>query len=193
MTSNLDSSCRGLVSELMSMYGQWEGASQLQGTATRLSRMYEDFCWTPEEIEKELASQFRVFDNGYDEMLVTGPIVVWALCPHHLLPAEFRCWIGYVPDGRVLGLSKFARVATVMGKRPVMQEQYTMELARVLVERLKPKGVGVYVVGRHGCMVSRGIRQDAPVVTSSLDGCILQEPASRAEFYSIVNRLRRRE
>jgi len=148
--------------------------------------MYEEFCWSPEKIRTELDKQFKVFENGYDEMLITGPIAVWVLCPHHLLPVKLDCWIGYVPDSKVLGLSKFTRISTIMGKRPIMQEQYTTELVDMLVEKLKPKGVGVYIKGVHGCMTSRGIKQRSSVTTSSLKGCLLEDPATRSEFYSIV-------
>lgn len=173
--------CQGLVSELSRLYEGWSGAKQFQGTPLRLSRMYEEYCWSPARIEEELGKQFKSFDEGYDEMLVTQPITVWVLCPHHLLPCELKVTIGYIPNGKVLGLSKFVRVAVTMGKRPIMQEQYSRELVACLNEHLEPKGAAVYVVGRHGCMVSRGVLQDVSVVTSVITGAF-EASSTREEF-----------
>jgi len=138
-----------------------------------------------ETIKARLDEDFRVFENGYDEMLVTGPIEVWVLCPHHLLPCQLMVTIGYVPNGKVLGLSKFSRIAVTVGKRPIMQEQYSTELADELNSRLQPKGVAIYVVGHHDCMRSRGVKQDAPVVTSIIKG-VFEEAPVRGEFLAIA-------
>jgi len=178
---------KDLVDSLATVYATCPTVlKQLKDTPGRLARMYSEFCWNPDDIEEEISKQFRVFEDRFDEMLVTGPIVVWTLCPHHLLPVRLNIWVGYVPNGKVLGLSKFARIAIVMGKKPTMQETYTNELADLLLGRLQPKGVGVYAIGMHGCMTSRGVRQVSSIVTSSLRGCFLKEPATRAEFLSIV-------
>lgn len=175
-----------LVERLEQIYEGWEGVKQFQGTAERVARLFEEFCWPPAKIKAELDKQFRTFDNGYNEMLVAGPMDIWTLCPHHLLPVNFKCWIGYVPDGKVAGLSKLVRIADVMAKRPIMQEQYSAELVKELEVRLQPKGTAVYLVGSHGCMTSRGVKQDVPIITSSLSGCLI-EVAPRAEFFSLVN------
>lgn len=175
-----------LVDSLKRRYQDWEGVCQFGNTAERLQRMYEEFCWEPSFIQEELDKQFRLFEQNYDEMLVTNPIEVWVLCPHHLLPCELKVIIGYIPlPGKVLGLSKFSRIASIMGRRPIMQEQYTIELASELERRLTPKGVAVYVNGRHGCMVSRGVRQSGWVTTSVIKG-VFEEHPTREEFYSIA-------
>ena len=177
--------CEGLSSYFRNLYEGWIGAEQLRDTPYRLARMYREFCWPPDRIQKELDRQFRLFEQTYDAMLVTNPIEVWVLCPHHLLPGKFRVIIGYIPRGKVLGLSKFSRIAITMGKRPIMQEQYTIELADELERRLDPKGVAVYVSGRHGCMVSRGVRQSGPITTSVIKGAFEDHP-TREEFYAIA-------
>jgi len=182
--------CEGLVSVFQERYKGWEGAKQFSGTPDRLVRMYDDFCWPPERISSELDKQFRLFKNDYDEMLVVGPIKLWTLCPHHLVPVELSCWIGYIPRGRVLGLSKFARIAVIMGKRPIMQEEYTTELVGLFMEKLEPRGMAVYVEGRHGCMVSRGVEQDSLVATSGLRGDFLESQSTRSEFFAIVRGLK---
>lgn len=168
-------------------YYGWQGADQFIGTAGRLGRMAEELCWPNDKIEKELKKCFEaVFVDSYDELLVSGPTEVWTLCPHHLLPCRFKVFIGYIPNERVLGLSKFSRVAIVLGKRPVIQEMYSRELADAIMDNLKPRGLGVYVIGRHGCMEVRGVKQGVNVTTSVLKGVIFDRPEVRAEFYATV-------
>ena len=156
---SLYDSCFDLVTNIANLYPDWEGAKQFEGTPGRLARTFEYFCWSQERVKKELEGQFKTFEDGYDEMLVVKGLEVWTLCPHHLLPCSFRVFIGYLPAGRLLGLSKFARIAEILARRPVIQEQYSTELVDLLMERLQPKGVGVTVYGSHGCMTSRGVRQ----------------------------------
>ena len=172
---------------LRKRYYGWEGAKQFEGTADRLTRMMDEFLWTSEKIKEELDKCFEaILVDTYDEMLISGPTKVWTLCPHHLLPCCFTVYIGYVPDKQVLGLSKFSRIAVILGRRPVIQEMYSRELADVLWTKLEPKGIGVYVVGEHGCMTARGVHQEGKVTTSVLKGTIMDKPESRAEFLSIV-------
>jgi len=171
-------------------YYGWVGADQFKGTGSRIRRLIDEFCWENDKIEGELDKVFKdsaKFMAEYDEMLVEGPINVWTLCPHHLVPCNFKVYTGYIPTKLVLGLSKFARAAVVLAKRPIIQEQYTQELADEIQSRLNPKGVGVYVIGSHGCMCARGIKQDeAKVSTSVLKGAIMDRVEARAEFYSIA-------
>lgn len=180
-------SANELVSYLENLYPDWEGVRQFKGTPSRLVRMYEDFCWPQKKLNEELLKQFRVFEDGYDEMLVKKNISVWTLCPHHLLPCHFKVTIGYLPSGKVLGLSKFSRIAVILAKRPIMQEQYSTELANVLMEALKPRGVAVYVVGQHGCISARGVKQESDVVTSIVRGDFLKEGPTREEFFAICH------
>lgn len=181
----LEQGCNLLVKHLQGIYKDWIGVEQFGDTPNRLVRMYQEFCWTPEKIEEELDKAFRSFKQAYDEMLVTKPIEVWTLCPHHLLPCCFHVTIGYVPDGKVLGLSKFARISDILARRPIMQEEYSTELADRLMKGLDPKGVAVYVSGVHGCMTSRGVRQHSEVITSTIKGVFESEPATRQEFFAI--------
>lgn len=182
----LHESCEGLVTWLSERYKGWEGVKQFGGTPDRLVKLYSDLCWPPAAIKLELSKQVKVFDNGYDQLLVSRKNSVWVLCPHHLLPVHLSVSVGYIPNGKVLGLSKFTRIATIMGKRPIMQEQYSVELAQFLFDSLKPKGVGVYIEGIHGCMTSRGVQQEVPVITSKLVGVFLSDDASRLEFLQAV-------
>jgi len=185
-----------IVKALQYRYRDWEGGKQLVGTDDRLFRLFEEFCWKPEKIDRELKKVFKVFDHEFHQMIVGGPWLVHVLCPHHLAPCTFHVYTGYIPNkdrGKVLGLSKLARVADIVGRRPIIQEQYTEELADVLEQGLangvsgsKPEGVAVYVVGVHGCMTSRGVRQQGEVTTSVVRGAFLTEAATRNEFYMIA-------
>lgn len=178
-----------LVRSLQYRYRGWDGGKQLEGTVDRLFRLIEEFCWTPDRIEKELSKIFKVFEHDFHQMVVGSPWLVYTLCPHHLVAVKFKVYTGYVPNkesGKVLGLSKLVRAAVIMGKRPILQEQYTQDLARLVMNELKADGIAVYVVGSHGCMTSRGVKQEGVVTTSYVDGCFLTEEATRNEFYMIV-------
>jgi GTP cyclohydrolase I len=169
-----------------SRYESWTGGDQFIGTGNRLKRMMEELCWEPSKIEQELRKCLVAsYPDKYNEMLVSGPTSVWTLCPHHLVPCNFKVWIGYIPNGRVLGLSKFSRLAIISAKRPIMQETYSAELADFLMKNFQPKGIGVYVVGTHGCMFARGVGQEVPVSTNMIRGEFLK-PEVRNEFFSIV-------
>jgi len=122
--------------------------------------------------------------DGYDEMIVERKIVTNSLCPHHVLPIRYRMTIGYVPNKAyyVIGISKLARVAELLSARLVMQEQLVMDIADAVNSYLKPFGVGVVVVGEHGCMTCRGVKQrETDLVTTRLIGVFRQAPV-RQEF-----------
>lgn len=174
-----------LETSLRKYYYGWEGAKQFEGTGSRLSRAFDEFCWTSERIQGELEN-FTTFVDDFDEMLVEGPVEVHTLCPHHLLPCTFTVYVGYVPRELIPGLSKVARAAVALGKRPIMQEMYSRELADVVEDKLSPRGVGIFVIGNHGCMETRGVQQHANVTTSILRGVIRDNPEARNEFLSIV-------
>ncbi len=154
-----------MVQLLLEKYKGWDGKSQFEDTPRRLAEMYNEFCWSPEKIEEELDRHTRLFEDGYDEDLTAKNIQVKTLCPHHLLPCSFSVDIKYSPNGKVLGLSKFTRIAVILGKHPVMQETYTRELADTLFERVQPKSVIVTVRGIHGCLQYRGALQETEIET----------------------------
>jgi len=159
-----------VVKSLDERYFGWEGTEQFQGTVRRLC----EFCWSPDKIGEELDKETRLFDEKYGQVLGAAGIKVVSLCPHHLLPCEFTVDIQYKPNGQVLGLSKFTRIAVILGKRPVMQEMYTRELVDTLFDRINPVWVSVEVRGIHGCMKFRGPLQEVEVTTSMLKGSLDQ-------------------
>lgn len=179
--------CEGAEKFLTLKYDGWEGVKHFEGTGRRLEGLFNEFCWDSSLIHFRINQCLEsVFPEEYSEMLVVGPIKLWCLCPHHLIPVGLKVWVGYIPNGQVLGLSKFARVAVLLGRRPTIQEQYTRELADIFFDKFEPEGLGVWVVGIHGCMMCRGVQQESEVSTSVLKGSFLGDPTVRREFYDIV-------
>lgn len=178
-----------LVNQLREMYKGWTGVQQFADTPNRLARLYQERCWSPEKIESELLETIKVFDDNYKEMVITGPATVWVLCPHHLLPCELQVSMGVLPSGKVLGASKFTRIADILGRRPIMQETFTTELVDFLNDRLKPRGAAVHVVGSHSCMTSRGIKQprENRMTTAAVRGLFLTDASAKNEFFQSVS------
>lgn len=132
-------------------------------------------------------------DEGYDELVVVRSIPVQSVCEHHLLPFSGLAHVGYLPAGRILGLSKFARVVEMFARRPQVQERLTKQVVDWLDARLSPKGVGVVIEAQHTCMTLRGARAVGTVSrTSALSGVLRESTSSRAEFFaSLGSGLRR--
>jgi len=151
-------------------------------TPRRLVHAYAELLTVPE-------FELTTFDNaaGYDELVVVRDIPVRSLCEHHLLPFVGVAHVGYLPDDRILGLSKFARVVEHFARRAQTQERLTTQIADHLQERLAPLGVGVVIEAEHSCMSLRGARAEgARTVTSMLRGRLREDPRSRAEFLSLT-------
>jgi GTP cyclohydrolase I len=177
------------VEALKERYKDWpEGVIQFNGTDRRLKEMYEERCWPIEKIQSELKKTVRVFTKAYDELVVMGPATVFIWCPHHLLPCEVQVIQGVLPGDKVLGASKFTRIAEILGRKPVMQEDYTTELVEFLMSTLSPKGAGVHVTGCHSCMTSRGVKQPRTnkMVTNAVRGALLKDKSLKDEFFKMV-------
>lgn len=128
-----------------------------------------------------------VFNENSDQMVVVRGIRFSSMCEHHLLPFTGTAAVGYVPDGRVIGLSKIPRLVEVYGRRPQVQERMTNQIAQALMQHLRPQGVGVVVKAHHSCMGCRGVRQpDAEMVTSCLLGCMKDDPSARNELLELM-------
>lgn len=153
---------------------------------------------TPERVERalgELLSGYRqnplehlsvTFAVPYDELVLVKDIEFYSLCEHHLLPFYGKAHVGYIPRGRVVGLSKIARVVDCFARRLQVQERLTQQIAYALEEALNPEGIGVILQARHLCMMARGIaKQDSYMITSCLLGTLREQQAARAEFLSL--------
>ena len=156
---------------------------------------------TPERFEKALryltSGYHQDIDhvlNGatfavcYDEMVVVKDIEVFSLCEHHLLPFFGKCHVAYLPNKRVIGLSKVARVVNMYARRLQLQERLTSQIARALEEKLSPQGVGVIIEARHLCMVMRGVeKQHSQAITSAMLGEFRQNKQTRDEFLALIH------
>jgi len=148
-------------------------------TPGRVARMYHEMFSPPR-------NTLTAFDESHGNMVILRGHRVFGMCPHHLLPVEMRVSLAYIPDGRVLGLSKLCRAIDEHLTAPVMQETLTDAIAISLHKRLRPLGVGVVIVGQHGCMRYRGVRTDADVITSSVTGVFRDVASARDEFLRLV-------
>lgn len=158
--------------------GQREG---LLGTPERVARMYAEVFAGLSEDPIELLQ--AGFEEGYDEMIVVRDISFFSMCEHHFLPFFGVVHIGYVPRGRVVGISKLARVTDIFARRPQLQERLTTQIADAIVQGLDPIGVGVVVEADHLCMAMRGIKKpDSRIITSVNRGCFRTDAKTRAEF-----------
>lgn len=157
---------------------------------------------TPERMEKTMAFLMRgyqqnvtevlhdaLFDVNYDEMVIVKDIEFFSMCEHHLLPFFGKAHVAYVPDGKVIGLSKVARVVDVFARRLQVQERLTREISDAIEEAIHPQGVGVVLEAQHLCMMMRGVeKQHSHTVTSAMLGVFKTQPQTRSEFLSLVHR-----
>lgn len=128
-----------------------------------------------------------VFEEKSDDLVLVRDIEFYSLCEHHLLPFFGHAHVAYIPDGRIMGLSKIARLVDIFARRLQVQERMTREIAEALEGALSPRGVAVVVEARHLCMSMRGVaKQDAEMVTSHLSGAFRDDARSRAEFYTLL-------
>jgi len=138
-----------------------------------------------QELDKVLNG--ALFPVAYDEMVIVKDIEVFSLCEHHLLPFFGKCHVAYIPNQRVIGLSKIPRVVDVFAKRLQIQERLTKQIAEALMERIKPQGVGVIFEAKHLCMIMRGVeKQNSVAVTSHMTGVFRDCDVTRAEFLRLV-------
>ncbi len=154
---------------------------------------------TPERMEKALEFLTRgyredpgailhgaMFDVAYDEMVIVKDIEMYSLCEHHLLPFFGKVHVAYIPDGKVIGLSKVPRLVEVFARRLQVQERMTQQIAEAIQDAIHPQGVGVVVEARHLCMMMRGVeKQNSSTVTSAMLG-VFQKQNTRAEFLSLI-------
>ena len=160
----------------------------LAETPNRLRRAYREyFAGYDEDPEEVLRKTFTEVD-GYDEMIVLRGVTFESHCEHHIAPIIGRVWIGYIPDKRVVGISKLARVVEIFSKRLQIQERLTAQIANAVNDALKPCGVAVVVKAAHHCMIDRGVRKrGADLVTSRMLGVFRDQPETRHEFLTLVN------
>ena len=159
----------------------------LAGTPERVVRAYEEFFAGYNEDPVALLATTFEETAAYDEMIVLRDIRLESHCEHHIVPILGKAHIGYLPAGRVVGISKLARLVEVFAKRMQIQEALTAQIADTIQEVLKPRGVGVVIEAAHQCMTTRGIRKPGvSMVTSRMLGSFRNDPATRREFLAMI-------
>jgi GTP cyclohydrolase I len=156
-------------------------------TPQRVARLYVEILSPRRRMrDKEVTFPSSSGPDEANEMIVLRHHKVVGLCPHHLLPIEYDVCVGYIPDGKVLGLSKLARVVDAALTEPIMQEDLTARICSRMYQITQPKGVAVRVVGVHGCMKFRGVKSTADTVTQALRGVFLLNATTRTEWSDLV-------
>ncbi|MBB5050911.1 GTP cyclohydrolase I [Afipia massiliensis] len=156
-------------------------------TPSRVTRAFEEFFSGYAQDPVEILQKTFDETEGYDEMIVLRGIPFESHCEHHMAPIIGRAWVAYIPNGRVVGISKLARVVDVFAKRLQIQEKMTAQIANTINEVLKPQGVGVIIKAAHHCMATRGVHKaDTDLVTSRMLGCFRDNALTRQEFLGVA-------
>ena len=171
--------------EILAAVGEDPDREGLLETPARVARMYAELFAGLKQDPREHLKKF--FVEKYDEIVLVRDISFNSMCEHHMLPFIGKAHIGYLPNGRVIGLSKLARVVEVVSKRPQVQERMTETIANLLVEELDAKGVAVVIEASHSCMSIRGVRKPGAVcVTSAMKGMFRSNLSSRNEVLTLL-------
>ena len=175
------------IREILIAIGEDPDRDGLVKTPARVARMYEElFAGLSGEPDEYLET---TFEHAHDEMIVVRDIPFYSICEHHLLPFFGRAAVGYIPNERIVGLSKLARVVEHLARRPQVQERLTCEVADRIEQVLDPVGVAVTIEAEHTCMTMRGVKKPgSQMVTSVTRGAFRNNPATRAEFFDAVRR-----
>jgi GTP cyclohydrolase I len=175
-----------LVAQLLKELGEEPGREGLARTPARVARSLR-FLTQGYEQDPVAILNDALFSVSYDEMVIVKDIDFYSLCEHHLLPFFGRAHVAYVPNGKVVGLSKIPRLVGMLARRLQVQERLTKQIAETLEEVLEPKGVAVVVESIHLCMMMRGVeQQSAFAITSSLRGEFQADPKTRSEFMDLI-------
>ena len=159
----------------------------LADTPAREARAFQEFFRGYGEDPVEILQRTFEETEGYDEMVILRAIRFESFCEHHMAPIIGRAWVAYVPSGRVVGISKLARVVDAYAKRLQIQEKMTAQIANVINEVLQPQGVGVVLKATHHCMTTRGVHKPGTdLVTSRILGCFRDNPMTRQEFLTMI-------
>lgn len=175
------------VSSLLDSFGEDISREGLEETPQRVFKMYEELLRGYSQDPKSIFKTFK--SNGYKDLVTLTNIEFYSLCEHHIIPFFGRIHIGYIPNGKVLGLSKFARLIEILSHRLQTQENLTNEITNALEINLKPKGLIVNIEAEHLCMSMRGVRKsDCITKTTSIRGMLNKNPNLVDQFYREINR-----
>ncbi len=184
------SKIEGLIEQLLHEIGEEPGRQGLQRTPGRVARSFE-FLTQGYQLDPQKILNDAVFEESYNEMLIVKDIDFYSLCEHHLLPFFGRAHVAYIPNGRIVGLSKVARLVEMYSRRLQVQERLTNQIAKVIEKVLQPRGVAVIIEAQHLCMMMRGVqKQNSYAISSAMIGEFESDPKTRAEFMQLIHKSR---
>lgn len=183
-TKKLESFYRGIIENI----GEDPEREGLRATPQRAAKAFE-FMTNGYKQSLDTIINDAIFQSDMDEMVIVKDIEFYSLCEHHLLPFIGKCHVAYIPTGKVIGLSKIARIVDLFARRLQIQERFTQEVAQTILEITEASGVGVIVEARHLCMMMRGVeKQNSALTTSMMLGDFRDDPATRAEFLNLIKK-----
>jgi GTP cyclohydrolase IA len=179
---------QGHIRQVLLALGEDPGREGLEKTPERVDKalrfLTQGYSQDPDAILKK-----ALFTVSYDEMVIIKDIDLFSMCEHHLLPFFGKAHVAYIPDGKVMGLSKVPRLVDMFARRLQVQERLTVEIADTIMEKVKPKGVGVVIEAMHFCMIMRGVeKQNSVAVTSCMRGAFHDQKQTRDEFLSLLKK-----
>jgi GTP cyclohydrolase I len=175
------------VRTILTLIGEDTSREGLEKTPARVFKAFEFMTQGYTQDPKQVLGD-ALFESSNDEMVLIRDIEFYSMCEHHLLPIIGRAHVAYIPNGKVVGLSKIPRMVNIFARRLQIQEQLTEQIAGAIHDVIKPKGVGVVLQARHMCMEMRGVEKiNSTTTTSALRGSFLKNPDTRREFFSLIN------
>jgi GTP cyclohydrolase I len=183
---SIEGSAGDIVTRLLQFIGEDPTREGLRETPSRFLRACGEWF---AGYRQDPADVFKVFEDGAEgcqELVIVNNIPIFSFCEHHIAPIIGVAHVGYIPKGKIVGISKLARLTEIFGRRMQVQERLTNQIADAIVEHLAPIGVGVLIRAKHLCMASRGVKMpDSLTTTSAMRGALMDEPAARAEFLAL--------
>lgn len=177
-----------LLKEILVKLGENPEREGLRDTPARMEGAYQ-FLTSGYGVDIEELLHTSVFHEKHDEMIVVKDVDLYSLCEHHLLPFFGKCHVAYIPDGKIIGLSKIPRIIEVFSRRLQVQERLTNDISLAVANSIQPKGVAVVIEAFHLCMAMRGVqKQNAYAITSSMIGLFRHDERTRSEFLSLIGR-----
>ena len=187
MMMNKEEEFEQAVTKVLELLGEDPKREGLLKTPSRVAKALQFLTEGYHQDPKEILNQ-ALFSTSNDEMVLVRDIEFYSMCEHHMLPIIGRAHVAYIPDGKVVGLSKIPRIVNVYARRLQIQEQMTEQIADAIVETIKPKGVAVVVHARHMCMEMRGVQKiNSTTISSALRGLFKKDERTRNEFYNLIN------
>ncbi|SFZ97340.1 GTP cyclohydrolase I type 1 [hydrothermal vent metagenome] len=175
------------ITKVLELLGEDPKREGLLKTPSRVAKALKFLTEGYDQDPKEILNK-ALFTTSNDEMVLVRDIEFYSMCEHHMLPIIGRVHIAYIPDGKVVGLSKIPRIVNVYARRLQIQEQMTEQIADAILETIQPKGVAVVVHARHMCMEMRGVEKiNSTTISSALRGLFKKDERTRSEFYNLIN------